>query len=458
MCRTPNGREDSKCHCYYNNFKSNDPKLVDDCDQRVTEWQMIVPISSVWDEVYITKTVNESSSTDGVFGSVIENARTNYIQINLDDIIFNDVIYYSTDEKIKRINMISERIAAKAYPNCIFDLNDSILHIDAVKYASLYSIELLAKAIVHFVINAQNKSRRIYESTTEECRHSSTSNLRIRAALVLSGVDTTNELVRFYSTAYIDNELPEMNDVQIAVCSNDKLGNKTVDYILAGKDLSAVFKSAISSSYYDSAHTFSCLPVLNYIARRIVKEAKTNNCPALFPFDLYLKTDSFISHEQYHRYRIDPWRDTWFIKRTSDILNREMQSDEYVCTINNIHIRIGSKIHLEKFVEGQLLFRDSYNVDRFAYLVAYDLLKGDKALDSQSAVLLAGYKAYSAHFIEQVAFWLRHAFGDSSEERIHTAIIKDGDKDGDVCVEMMSDESKFIKLRAQTINVITLLR
>ena len=58
-----------------------------------------------------------------------------------------------------------------------------------------------------------------------------------------------------------------------------------------------------------------------------------------------------------------------------NILKTNICSMSTGCKIENTHVRLGSKVHLDEFYQAELLFQNNYFTTRFAYLVVDDIFK-----------------------------------------------------------------------------------
>lgn len=90
-------------------------------------------------------------------------------------------------------------------------------------------------------------------------------------------------------------------------------------------------------------------------------------------------------------------------------LTTDLQSRDFGCCVSNIHIRLGSKIHITKdFYEAQELFHTSQYLSRFAYLIAKKI---DSAWDWRfRQLILVGYETYSELLVLSVEKILQEVF------------------------------------------------
>lgn len=308
------------------------------------------------------------------------------------------------------------------------ELSSSILllHIDSPQ---LYQLELFAKALFACI-----------SRTAASGRQEKGGPAAVRIAVLLPTVDTLHELLRLFSAFYSGGRQEDMENVQIAFCARNGAGGPfRVNFILAGSGLSNAFEAAKLFAYHHSEDTLENLSLLDYLTNQATwaDAGQIGDVPPLFPFDLFLP--SRLPEGDYVRLPLQPWKDSWFLQHIVSRLNRDIRAPGNGCMIDNIHARLGSKLHLGRFFEGELLFHDTGNVLRFAYLLAQELLYGEDALEARRHVILLGYEKYSVSLMLHLEDWLKQSDRFSA---VHTAIIHDDDeKDGGVEVRPCYDEN-----------------
>lgn len=109
-------------------------------------------------------------------------------------------------------------------------------------------------------------------------------------------------------------------------------------------------------------------------------------------------------------------RDTIFEKYVETVVNRNIQAKELGCKIENTHMRLGSTIHVNHFYEAEILFGNSFFVDRFALLIIKRLLMPFSDVNPYEPVskfdriTLYGYSNYSELVIFCTMHFLRKIF------------------------------------------------
>lgn len=278
---------------------------------------------------------------------------------------------------------------------------------------TLYELEILVKSLFCQLVDLLYKK--------EE-------DIPLRIAIFLPSISRVHEFVRLFSILYAEDKkdwLSIMRSVQIALCvkTNQGIEPVYVECLLAGEYLSTTYEIARLFIYHYPEHTLDSLPILSYL----IPKPNTHDEPSsqkpfipLFPFDLFLSKEMEASSEMHLEWK--SLASNLFLDRTRRILRTDMQKSAYGCLLRNTHVRLGSKIHIDRFYEAELLFHNSGNIDRFAYIIVRDLLYGSNKLAQNEGVLLLGYEKYSAPLMIQIERWLRetHTFS-----YVCTAIIHD---------------------------------
>ncbi len=414
ICWTPSQREDNLC--YYNGKDGKEPA------GRMTEWTALLPISYHWQPM--RDDLPKKFETVNCFELQIPPPRRTVYYLNCGRLLQpldwelnkTDAIWRLEGQLYEQLPWQQERELSSA----IF-----LLHIDSPQ---LYQLELFAKALFACISRtaANSKSRKRDPAA-------------VRIAVLLPTVDTLHELLRLFSTFYPEGSQADMENVQIAFCSRNRAGGPfRVNFILAGNRLSNAFEAAKLFAYHHSEDTLEYLSLLDYLTHRAVRAdgGQAGDVPPLFPFDLFLPSQ--LPDGDCAKLPLQPWKDSWFLQLIISRLNRDIRALGNGCMIDNIHARLGSKLHLSRFFEGELLFHDTGNVLRFAYLLAQELLYGEDALEARRHVVLLGYEKYSVSLMLHLEDWLRQSDQFSA---VHTAIIHDGEGDGDVEVRPCYDEN-----------------
>ena len=97
--------------------------------------------------------------------------------------------------------------------------------------------------------------------------------------------------------------------------------------------------------------------------------------------------------------------DTCFENYVREILDQDIQKDQFGCKITDTHMRLGSTIHISRFYEAELLFGNRYFVTRFALLILREIYP---ELETNKKITLYGYGIYSESLLVQIRNAVRH--------------------------------------------------
>lgn len=241
-------------------------------------------------------------------------------------------------------------------------------------------------------------------------------------AVCFNNLHHMQEFVLCYSVFYDEyGKNPFMENVQIAVCSRKEGCVPEVNFILAGTDLDSAWQTADVFTYHSASDTtLAMLPQLQYLCYKPFEENKNPKGKPLapFPFDLYLNEAHYPApisgiigekketSEAKSDVKPAALYDCWFMRRMTEIIETDLREESFGCKIDNVHVRLASKMHIERFYEAELLFQNVNIVVRFAYLIARDIL-GDR--ETKKSFLLVGYETNSTVILEYVVKFLSYS-------------------------------------------------
>ncbi len=408
-------KEEDICRNYYAGYQVKEKGGKLPVRTYFTEFSAIMPIHHQWENTG----TNHISLPEGksIFGDMMPEARK-YVLCCRCGLLLAGVA--KQQNKIEDTKAYREVLNAALPISAKHELDDAIILLE-IQSLSLYQMEILSKALFAWIKEAKDAGM--------------TAPL---IALITSSYIQTHEMLRLFSIFYLKGK-EDMRGVQIAFCEHDADDIFRVKFILAGDDLGSAYEAAKIYAYHHAAEARDFLDLLGYLTEEPEdRDEKRNgkNLPALYPFDLFLPS-AWQEEEKRYELPIDPWRDSWFLSYVKGRLNKDMRCSGNGCMLDDIHVRLGSKIHLDRFFEGEMLFHDSGDVLRFAYLLTWDILYVSR-YPTGGKVLLLGYEEYSTSLILQMQHWLEQ---QTNIDAVYTATVYDDEEDpGQVAVRSGFDE------------------
>lgn len=409
---------------------------------RSTEYQIILPLSYRWkdtgedksihfqptplpiDLYALKKGISYIPTTEHCladeFGPVF--AENPYFTYS-DDLPYEEVTSDElSKEKIKITSALSRQLR-----NMLADENDiNKIHVLNFSTLSGTQLELSTKALFRY-IGEQKLSSPVDGADG-----------RMLFAVCFDHVLQAREFIMNYSVFYDELGVnPFMENVQIAVCTiKESTANDAdsadalpeVNFLLTGTSLSTSWKTAETFAFYNSNRTLSLLPQLQYLSDNSFWVRTTRKSPeavAAFPFDIYLRGMPKGPEKDNSRERQEPeqaraastekpheppdvlpadfW-DCWFLEHMVNLIKGNVQASDMGCMIKGVHVRLGSRMHIEDFYEAELLFQNISVVNRFAYMIVQAILKNRPR--AQAPLLIVGYENYSTILLEYVVDFL----------------------------------------------------
>lgn len=257
-----------------------------------------------------------------------------------------------------------------------------IIHFSA-RRIPLSRIELFCKAVM---LNIANKSKEeTFYAMITECTAD-------------HFVEITRMLTLFYNKQGVN---PGMENVQIFM-SGEKEGE---EFLITGVNLGEAIASTEKLAFARCTHP-DCLRIMKKMLRNHKLEANPNEMVSIVPFDMIQYDDS---------------KETLLERRLVDVLNQNVQSEQFGCKLEGLHVRIGSKIHIRTFFEAELLFHNNYYTSRFAFWL-YNELSNNKELDLYKPFVLIGCENYSEMLLNETCNMFRQVEVETEylvyEERI----------------------------------------
>ncbi len=119
---------------------------------------------------------------------------------------------------------------------------------------------------------------------------------------------------------------------------------------------------------------------------------------------------------------------TIFEQYVKIVLDKNIQGKEFGCRLENVHMRLGSTIHISTFYEAELLFSNRYFVSRFAMMMAEEISRklGKLTKEEQESLKLTfcAYGMYSELLVFRTMEVLRHIYRFVEEGGMDYAILE----------------------------------
>lgn len=257
-----------------------------------------------------------------------------------------------------------------------------VLHICA-KDISITAAEVFCKALMLYIAR-KGQDRDCYIMITE-CSQA-------------HFVEFARMMALFYNKQGLN---PLMGRTQIFMSGDDE----GEEFLITGINLEKAVAGTEKLAFARSVHP-NCLRVLRKSLKNhnVTGEVVSpNDVISIVPFDMipYPGTDSTLME-----------------RRLKKVLEMDVQSEKFGCKLENLHVRIGSKIHIRTFYEAELLFHNNYYTLRFAYWL-YNELNLDTRLQKDKPFVLVGYENYSEMLINELCNMFESGRGTKPEYIIY---------------------------------------
>lgn len=237
-----------------------------------------------------------------------------------------------------------------------------IMHFSAKKIP-LTRIELFCKAVM-FIIAQKPVTQSFYAMITD--------------CTTAHFVEITRMMTLFYNKQGVNSR---MKNVQIFM-SGEKEGE---EFLITGVNLGEAVGSTEKLAFARCTHP-DCLRTMKKMLKNRNMGVNPNEIVSIVPFDMIQYDDN---------------RSTLLERRMIDVLGKDVQSDQFGCKLEGLHVRIGSKIHIRTFYESELLFHNNYYTSRFAYWL-YNELCNNEELDLNQPFVLVGCENYSEMLLNEL--------------------------------------------------------
>lgn len=289
---------------------------------------------------------------------------------------FGKRLYFTQKEKNEYVSELSKKlpifnIAVDTSNVFIFDSED----------LNFNNIELFAKSLMKYIADINDKE----DNKDKE----------INIAIINCEDDKFRLLVRIFAIFYdrTGNNI-FMENVQIYLSGK----NSKDEFLLAGSNLKDTLVAQIKLDAARGITREAQTGILAFLLDMLERRPGKNTGKALvkyIPFDLLIECKISPDGKDYTPY--NPLKLRIFEKNVLDVLVSDMQGKNPGYRIAANHMRIGSKIHVNLFYEGLVLFSNNYYTGRFAWLLKKTLKEkiNIESPTTNNPFLFIGYETYS---------------------------------------------------------------
>lgn len=461
---SPNADNDLYKSVYSNVFSEEAFEFTDIINLYFTEYSILIPLS--YNAVSSTFKKDVVPNSLDIYDYSLESFKNGtdfscYKILDLADILHKE------DKQIRTKSEIVKLLYDRLIWNFADKYNSSLLNYEGLLYIVFKDfdngeVEVFAKVLFTLLYNRYAENDKAQKSL----------NIAIDFG---EEREAAREFIRIFSIFYIKQENKRdkdyknikkyMQDVQIAICSDHnytwsksngkevrgekKEPLKEVNFILAGENLRSVYNVANNFVYYNADASIEFLPILDFLSTEYITNIENGNSKienknktVLFPFDLFLVQETYRKSRLEQDKKENSEKRSWFSWQMLDRLETDLRSDECGCMVSNIRARLGSKIHLDRFYEAELLFHNAGAVKRFAYLIAQDIMRNKKRLKKDEKIFVLGYENYSAVLIQEVYKLLKEIYGNNPAN-IFWDIETHSDDFPTLSLNKFNDEEKY---------------
>lgn len=191
-------------------------------------------------------------------------------------------------------------------------------------------------------------------------------------------VEITRMFALFYNK---QGDNPLMVNTQIFLSGKEE----GEEFLISGAHLGEVIGRTEKLAFARCVHP-ECLTILKAMLKNRPRKTDPNKIVHIVPFDMVDYNGSGI---------------TLFKRSLKAVLNKDVQSKVFGCKIENLHVRIGSKIHIRTFYEAELICHNNYYTSRFAYWL-FNQIRGNGEIHKEEPITLVGYENYSEMLLNEL--------------------------------------------------------
>lgn len=169
-----------------------------------------------------------------------------------------------------------------------------------------------------------------------------------------------------------------------------------------------LFSEKYEETVIDLSSAYNTDNINAYIAHmKCITSTEWSLCGEHQRLNLEKGAKSYIPCDVLRAVEISGKEQTLFEHYTEQILERDIQKNEFGCKFEHTHMRLGSTIHIDSFYEAEILFNNKLFVSRFALLLVKEMLKDIENIDK---LTLYGYGTYSETVLVQMVEMIQNYY------------------------------------------------
>lgn len=217
-----------------------------------------------------------------------------------------------------------------------------------------------------------------------------------KIAIINASHQFMSTFIRVFGLLYYKaNTHAFLSDSEVYICGHfDLESENNVEVLFKGNSIGESLLASNQMADYKGEYSAE-LSILESIAKKCEKPNSRRQSVTIFPFDVLIKSN----------------HNTLFQEKTFYDLDHDLQHYHFGCKLSDVHMKVGSKIHItSNFYEATLLFSIKNYISRFAYLLAKDISKRPLKKAQKSNLILIGYETYSETLIIETKNILEQVF------------------------------------------------
>ncbi len=173
----------------------------------------------------------------------------------------------------------------------------------------------------------------------------------------------------------------------------DTLGVPTIISGESPEDINSI--NTEINRYYPQKYVFQINSIINEHKKNISHSSTKAKRNLIFPYEVIIDMN-FEKNNIIYKHNL-------FEMLITSMLNKKLEDNSIGFKLQNINMRLGSKIIVNDFYEADFLFQNSFFIDRFAFMITQSMLAN---YDSRKKIILIGYGLYSELLLNKIKLYL----------------------------------------------------